>query len=168
MSIVLKYIATGPTHPDMVSRGAPPDFARVVAESHRRMRGWIWATSEPCISIGLDEVKRVRRNLELVRAGGAPPARAVKRWGMVAVLLCPGDTAVEVVAWLGLLDDADTERIRFYVHPRTDLVEALAACYGAGRGDALTAQVEDYATFHKQFGRDFSNQVYRDAVEAGR
>ena len=43
-------------------------------------------------------------------------------------------------------------------------VEAFAAWYLAGLEDPRTAEVEDFATFHKQFGLDFNNQVFHDAV----
>jgi len=162
--IVLSYISTAPSSPAVASRGAPRDFARVVGANHVRMKGWIWATSEPCTSIGEQEVRRIRRNLETVRPGAVPPARAARRWGLVAVLLCPGDTAATVVAWLGGLRGAEPDRVRFYVHPGTDLVAALSPWFASGWDDPFTAEVEDFATFHRQFGWDFNNQVYRDAA----
>jgi hypothetical protein len=143
------------------------DFALVVADSHRLMRGWIWAQSEPCLSIAKDEVKRIRRNLELVDAARAPPVPSRRLWWILAALLCPGDSTTAVVEWARSLRAVDVDRIRFYLHPATDPVAAFAAWYAAGFENPMTAEVEDFATFHKQFGWDFNNQVYRDAIAEG-
>jgi hypothetical protein len=138
----------------------------VVSANHKRMKGWIWAQSEPCLSIAKEEVTRIRRNLEAVPAKGVPPPPSARGWWILAVLLCPGDTTEAVAAWARDLRAAARERIRFFVHPDTDLVRAFTSWYAAGLEDPLTAEVEDFATFHKQFGWDFNNQVYRDAVTA--
>ncbi|HKZ59140.1 MAG TPA: hypothetical protein VJ547_04740 [Candidatus Thermoplasmatota archaeon] len=148
----------------MASRGAPSDFARAVAGNHRRMKGWIWAESEPCLSIAKEEVRRIRRNLEAVSASRAPPPPSEPDWWVLAVLLCPGDTTEAVAAWARQGRAPVADRIHFYLHPHTNPVEAFAAWYAAGHQDPRTAEVEDFATFHKQFGWDLNNQVYRDAV----
>jgi hypothetical protein len=147
----------------MAPRPSQPDFARTVAQNHPRMKGWIWAQSGPCLSIAKDEVKKIRRNLAAVGPTGAPPTPATPLWWVLAVLLCPGDTTTAVVEWATALRGSGGDRIRFYMHPDTDPISAFAAWFGAGLADPLTAEVEDFASFHQQFGWDFNKQVYRDA-----
>ena len=147
----------------MAPKPDQPDFALTVAQNHPRMKGWIWAQSDPCLSIAKDEVKKIRRNLEAVGPASAPPKPATRLWWMLAVLLCPGDTTTAVAAWAAALPGAGDDRIRFYLHPETDPTSALAAWHGAGLADPLTAEVEDFGSFHQQFGWDFNKRVYRDA-----
>jgi hypothetical protein len=131
------------------------------------MKGWIWAQSEPCLTMAKEEVRRVRRNLAAFDAAKPPPAAVPPAWWILAVLLCPGDTTKDVVAWARGLREVEVERIRFYLHPDTDAVAAFREWYLAGSKDPKTAEVEDFGTFHKQFGWDLNNQVYRDALAEG-
>ena len=147
----------------MPPRPSQPDFAQVVASNHPRLRAWLWAQSDPCLSIAQQEVKRIRRNLVAVGPSGAPAVPSSPAWWLLAVLLCPGDTTGAIAAWAKAIRGPVSDRVRFYLHPETDPVAALAAWYNAGLPDPLTAEVEDFKTFHQQFGWDYNNQVYRDA-----
>src|SRR3989304_846539 len=99
---------------------------------------------------------------ERVESASPPPPEP--DWWVLAVLLCPGDTTEAVAAWARQGRAPVADRIHFYLHPHTNPVEAFAAWYAAGHQEPRTAEVEDFATFHKQFGWDLNNQVYRDAV----
>lgn len=121
------------------------------------------ASSEPCRSIRDQEVARIRRQLRALEPEDLPRTIRAPSW-MVGVLLCPGDGTETVARWAVALLEADRERVRFYHHPRVDLVAAFAAWYAGGLPDPVRAEVSDFKSFHKRFGWDFNNQVYRDAT----
>lgn len=145
----------------MGPRSLPPDFSEVVRAHHSKSVGFVVAASAPCLGIRDDEIARVRRNLRPVTPPGLPTPPPEGSW-ILAVMLCPGDDTASVAAWAATLHPSLVDRIRFYHHPDTDLVAALTAWYAAGLPDPLTAEISDFASFHKQFGLDFNNQVYRD------
>ena len=148
----------------MASRGAPPDFVGTVRANHARMKGLLWARSGACLTVAREEVRRIRRNLELLGLGAAVETPRGRRWWLLAVLLCPGDTTEAVSAWARSVKDFDAERVRFYLHTGADPVACLTAWHAAGLPNPATADFSDFADFHKQFGWDFNNQVYRDAT----
>lgn len=144
--------------------GRRPDYAETVRKHHPRAEGWLVASREPCIAIQRREILNVDRVLHPTDPGDLPDPAALPSSWLLAVLLCPGDDTTHVAVWTRSLPAEDRDRVRFYHHPDVDLHEALAAWYEQGLEDPRTFEVRDFKTFHKQFGRHFNDQVYRDAT----
>lgn len=140
----------------------PPDFATVVRAREKKTTGFVVAPSGKCLEIQAAEIKRVKRHLVPFAPTDLVAARPPKSW-IVAVLLCPGDTTVDVAGWTAQLAPRDRGRVRFYLHTDTDPVAAFQGWYAAGLEDPRTATVRDFKSFHKVFGWDFNSQVYQDA-----
>lgn len=141
----------------------PPDFAKVVGAKHAKSTAYVAASSDDCLRIRDAEAKKVNRRLKAIAPGDLAAIRFPKSW-MVAIVLCPGDDTGDVAAWAKSLSAGELERIRFYLHGRTDPAKAFSEWYRAGLGDPKTADMEDFNSFHKVFGWDFNNQVYGDAL----
>lgn len=141
----------------------PPDFVPTVRAHLHDLAGWVVAASGDCLDVQAKEVERINRALEAVhernlRPGRRPDARS---W-LVGVLVCPGDALEGLAVWASRLEEADLRRVRLYFLPGSDPVKALSAWYGVGLPDPYTADVEDWAMFHKRFGLDLNNQIYLD------
>lgn len=141
-----------------------PDYAATVREHHPDAEGWLVASREPCITIRGREVQHVDRVLRPTGPTGLPDPGDLPRSWMLAVLLCPGDDTALVAAWASSIPAGERDRVRFYHHPDVDLTGAFEAWYAAGLADPRTFEIQDFKTFHKQFGRHFNDQVYRDAT----
>jgi len=128
------------------------------------MQGLLWARSGACLTVAREEVRRIRRNLKLLGPGAAVETPSGRRWWLLAVLLCPGDTTEAVSAWARSTKGLEGERVRFYLHTSADPVACFAAWHASGLPNPVTADFSDFTDFHKQFGWDFNNQVYRDAT----
>lgn len=146
----------------MPPRDPPPDFAGVVRPRFRACDGIVVASSGLCRRIRAQEEKVPGRDFQGATPQGLSKLQLEGSW-IVGVLLCPGDDTRAVANWATSLGPDEIDRIRFYYMPGTDLVGALAAWYGVGLPDPVTAEIEDWPTFHKTFGRDHANQVYQDA-----
>lgn len=136
-----------------------------MAAHHRKTTGFVLAPSRPCVDIREEEVRAIHRNLRPVGVEDLPRLRLPASW-ILAAIVCPGDDLRPLAEWAGALARDAVDRVRLYAHPDVDLVDALAPWYAAGLDDPLTAEAEDFVTFHKQFGWDFNNQVYRDHTRA--
>src|SRR5437867_950095 len=134
----------------MAARGAPSDFVATVRANHRRMRGLLWGRTGACVAVAREEVRRIRRNL--VMLDSSPETPRSRRWWLLAVLLCPGETTEAIAAWARSVKDLDFERIRFFLHTGADPVAGLAAWHAAGLPDPVTADFSTFGDFHRQFG----------------
>lgn len=143
----------------------PTDFAEVVRPHFDECDGVVVASSGQCLEIQAKEEEQVPgRDFSGVRPEDLPGLELEESW-LVGILLCPGDETEEVSTWASTLDPTDLDRVRFYYTPDVDLVDAFGAWYEEGLPDPRTAEVEGWEDFHQTFGRDHSNQVYRDVQE---
>lgn len=140
----------------------PPDYSRVVRGGKDHAVGYLLATSGACLTLRDEELRHIDRNLVDVAPGQLPTLRPTGSW-LLAVLLCPGDRTDEVAAWAKGLPGRAAERVVFYLAPGVDEADALRGWAKAGFLQAATSTVKDWPQFHKRFGRDFNDQVYRDA-----
>lgn len=145
----------------MEPRDRPTDFAAIVGAHHREARAFLLATSEHCAEVRDREVEVVRRNLEVVDPAALLDLEPEGSW-VLAVLVCPGDTVEAVARWAAELPAEALQRVLIYLRTDVDTVAALAPWYAADLPNPYTADFTDWAGFHKQFGADFNNQVYRD------
>lgn len=139
----------------------PPGYAEVVRAHHRKTTGYLLATQPGCRAIRTEEVRRVRRRLLSIETGELTGLAPTGSW-LLAVLLCPGDDTRDVARWARRPPPPDRERIRFYYHPRVDLQRALGAWVEAGLGSPLAAEVRDFASSHKAFGKHLNDRVWLD------
>lgn len=119
------------------------------------------AASGECLEIQSQEEAIPGRDFEGMHPEGLEALELEGSW-LVGILLCPGDGTEAAAAWASKLDPADIDRVRFYFLPDVDLVDAFDAWFAQGLPDPVTAEVDDWGSFHRTFGMDHSNQVYRD------
>ncbi len=149
----------------MVREGMPEGFAETIRPHLHECLGIVVASTGDCLEIRDEEIKAIsdtgNRTFEAYPPDQLPDPAALQSW-LMGVLLCPGDRTEEVAAWAKALNVEDLDRVRFYYLSGVDLVEALRAWYAAGLPDPRTADVEDWGSFHHEFGWDHSNQLYQD------
>lgn len=136
-------------------------FRDVVAAHHDESDAVLVASREPCISVAADEAENVPvRSFQVVEPDelGGLDLRAT--W-IAAVLLCPGDDAGTVAAWIQE-KNRDPERVLFYFHPDSDEREALSPWHKAGLPVRSVWTVEDWTDLHKHLGAHWNNQVFED------
>lgn len=135
-----------------------PDFASVVAKSWMKTTGFIVSSREPCISIGRDEVRHVKRRLVPVHLEDVPRLRPTGSWFM-AVIVCPGDDLEGVARWA---KGKDAERVHFYLHANARAAQ-LAPWQDAGLPlDHVDEGILSWGSLHKMLGWDLNVQVYDD------
>lgn len=147
----------------MSSEGLPPNFAEVVRPRFEDCDGIVVAASGECLKIQAQEEDIPGREFKGLRPGDLDDLELQGSW-LVGILLCPGDHTKAIAAWASTLGPSNVDRVRFYYLPNVDLGDAFEAWYETGLLDPLTAEVEDWPSFHQTFGRDHSNQVYEDAL----
>lgn len=136
-------------------------FHDVVAEHHGDSDAVLVADREPCITIAYDERENVTgRSFQIVAPDELDTLDLRATW-IMAVLLCPGDDAEAVRAWVEE-DDRDPRRVLFYLHTDTDAREALAPWHEAGLHVHSTWTVSSWKEFHKHFGAQWNVQVFDD------
>lgn len=149
----------------MAREGMPDGFAETVGPHVHDCLGIIVASTGDCEDIRDKEIETIsdtgNRTFEAYRPDQLPEPASLRSW-LLGVLLCPSDGTEEVAAWASDLNVEDLDRIRFYYLPGVDLVEALQAWYAEGLADPRTADVEDWGSFHHEFGWDHSSQLYQD------
>jgi hypothetical protein len=139
----------------------PPGYAEVVRAHHAKTTAYLLAAKPACASIRAEELLRVRRRLEAIGPEDLERLKPGKSW-LLAVLLCPGDDTEALAGWAGRLPAAERDRVRFYYRRGTDLQAALRAWRDAGLGPPLAAEVRDFASFHKLFGKHLNDRVWVD------
>lgn len=142
----------------------PEDWTQTVRENHRDAKAWVAASSEPCLSVRDDEVDQVDRILSGADFGNLPSEDERPDIWVVAVIVCPGDDLEPVIEWAKTLDDEDIDRVQFYYHSDVNVETVTTPWTDAGFPDPFTYEVEDFTTFHDQFGWEFNDQVYRDVT----
>lgn len=134
------------------------DFAAVVRANWKTTQGFVVAGEPPCIEIGRDEVKNVRRRLAFVRLADAPTLEPTGSWFM-AVIVCPGDDLTALAAWAR---DKDVRRVYFYLHADAD-GPVLTPWQAAGLPtDRVDAGFRSWGPLHKVMGLDLNRQVFED------
>lgn len=149
----------------MVREGMPEGLPEKVRPHLHGCLGIVVASTGDCEDIRDQEIKAIadtgNRRFEARRPDRLPDPSSLGSW-LMGVLLCPGDGTGEVAGWASSLDTEDIDRIRFYHLPGVDLVDALRGWYAQGLPDPRTADVEDWGSFHHEFGWDHVNQLYQD------
>ncbi|HEV8359346.1 MAG TPA: hypothetical protein VGR28_02715 [Candidatus Thermoplasmatota archaeon] len=141
----------------------PPGYAQVVRAHHRKTAAYLLATQPDCTRVRDEEIRRVRRRLEPLVLDDLAAGRFRPRgsW-LLAVLLCRGDDTDALAAWATGVSVEDRDRVRFYYRRGTDLAVALRAWVDGGLGAPLAAEVRDFASFHKVFGKHLHDRVWLD------
>ena len=139
----------------------PPGYAEVVRANHGKTTAFLLADKPACADLRAEEMRRVRRRLEVLNAADLAKFRPKGSW-LLAVLLCPGDETRALAAWAGRLAAPDRDRVRFYYTRQVDLASALRAWTEAGLAAPLAAEVRDFASFHKVFGKHLNDRVWAD------
>jgi hypothetical protein len=138
-----------------------PTFSEVVAAHHTESDAVLVAGSEPCITLAAEERKNVRgRSFRVVSFGDLPKLKVRASW-IMAVLLCPADDAGPIADWL-LSAKRDPRRVIFYVHPGTDVREALRPWHQAGLPVHATWTVSDWKALHKHLGAHWNVRIFDD------
>ena len=143
----------------------PVDYGRLVRARVGATRGFILATAQPCLSIRSLEFVAIQRDLQPAVATRLSGLNLPGSW-LLAVLLCPGDTTDDVAGWAARLPVGAVDRIRFYVHPKADVMQALSGWVGAGLPPPRVHEIPDWKAFHRQFGLHLTDMTYRDARAA--
>jgi hypothetical protein len=140
----------------------PSGYADIVRAHHPQTIGYLLATQPECQRIRAEEIRQVKRRLVALDAEDLPRLAPKGSW-LLAVLLGRGDDAAAVAAWADRrVAAADLDRVRFYCLPRIDIGAALRAWTDAGLGVPLVAEVRDFASFHKVFGKHLNDRVWSD------
>lgn len=105
----------------------------------RKTRGYLLASSQPCIDIRDRELHAVKG-----RSLASRDPQNVARWTppeswILAVILCPGDDVRPIVEWVRA-HDADPDRVWFYLRPTTP-TEVLTPWVEAGQRPDQVATV---------------------------
>lgn len=141
----------------------PPKYADIVRANWPKTLGAIVASSPAALAMQKRSISHVQRKLR----GVAPEDLAGLDLGgswLVAVVLGPGDDTRKVASWASGLANEQQPRVRFYLLRGVKAADAFRAWYDAGLPDPLTSEVENWTTFHKRFGNELNNQIYRDAT----
>lgn len=124
-------------------------------------RGFLLASTEPCLSIRDEELAAVRDNRVLVGVDDLADWEPPESW-LLGVVLCPGDGVAPLVAWMSRRR-RDADRVRFYLHPETP-VEVLRPWAEAGLPvRRVQADIASWQQLHKRFGLALNDRVYADA-----
>jgi hypothetical protein len=136
-------------------------FRDVVTKHHSDSDAVLVAAQEPCISIAYDERENVAgRSFRIEHPDGLADLMLRESW-IMAVLLCPGDNASLVAAWVRA-GNRDPRRILFYVHPRTNPRKALAPWRESGLPVHSTWTVRNWRELHRHFGAAWNVRVFDD------
>jgi len=147
-------------------RPIAPSWTELVRANHRNTLGLVAATSGTCLGIQRGESRLVTgRRFRPIHPTALPRLALGDSW-FLGVLLCPGDSTNELVAWARTLSRPRLARIRFYFVDGTRLAATLSGWNEAGLPDVPTFKVDDFASFHKLFGRHHADVVYQDAMRA--
>lgn len=135
-----------------------PDFASVVAKNWAKTTGFIATATEPCITIGRDEVRHVKRRLVPVNLGELAGLQPTGSWFM-AVVVCPDDDLGGLARWA---KGKDAGRVHFYLHANAR-PRQLAPWRDAGLPlDHIDEGIRSWGQLHKVLGWDLNMQVYDD------
>ncbi|MFO1533693.1 MAG: hypothetical protein ABR562_08400 [Thermoplasmatota archaeon] len=145
--------------------GRPSDYRSVVHPLRMETRVFLVASTHPCIRIRDEAAKPTGRDYRTVDAGELAALDPPRQW-VLAVLLCPGDDAAEVVAWLGA-HGGDPDRVLFILHPGTDAVAALRPWYAAGFPDAVAIEAAAWGQLAKPLGQFVNDWIYAQAKGMG-
>lgn len=148
-----------------MSQGRPGDYARVVRSQVAKTRGFILAERHPCLDIRDREFERIHRDLRPAFAATLADVDLPDSW-LLAVVLCPDDDTTAVAAWARRLPVRQVDRIRFYVHAKTDVAAALAPWVEARLPAPRVDEVGDWTEFHRRFGLHLNDMAYQDANQA--
>lgn len=136
-------------------------YSDIVRAHHKESDGVLVAGREPCITIAYEERENVSgRSFTVVPVDEIHRLEVRESWFM-GLLLCPGDTTVEVRDWF-FAGDHDPQRIVFYLHSKTKPRTALSAWHEAGLPVYATWTINSWQELHKHFGNHWNNQVYVD------
>lgn len=139
-----------------------PAFRDVVAAHHRDSDAVLVAAREPCVTIAEEERDHVSgRSFRVVTFEDLPGLKVRKSW-IMAVLLCPGDDAGPVAAWVRS-GGRDPRRVLFYLHPRTDARAALRPWHEAGLHAYAVWTVPNWKALHKHLGAHWNVRIYDDS-----
>lgn len=117
------------------------------------------ASTPPCIEIRDEEIKKIHRRLVPLHPQDLEHLQVEDSW-LMGVILCPGDGTQQIARF-----DKRTrapKRIRFYLHPDTDISKAFSAWKEAGHKRARFDFVTSWQELHPDFGRSLNDQVYED------
>lgn len=142
----------------------PDDWTRQVREHHPKAVAWVVAATEPCLSIREKEVSQIKRVLQGADFENLPDHASLPDSWLIAIIVCPGDDLTPVIRWTERLEAEAQERVQFYYHPEVEITAITEPWLDAGLPEPITYEVEDFTTFHNQFGWEFNDQVYRDAT----
>ncbi len=139
-----------------------PDWSQTVRENWTKTTAFLLASAQPCIAIRDEEVRAIKANRVLVGLSASdleawhPPSS----W-MLAVLVCPGDTTLDVTAWVRSRK-ADPRRVHFFLHPGTKW-GALDAWADAGFPIvSLDDDIASWERLHKRLGLALSDRIVAD------
>lgn len=136
-------------------------FHDIVAKHHEESDAVLVANREPCISIAEDEEENVTgRSFTVARPGELGQLELQASWVM-AVLLCPQDTAEKVAEWI-VSENRPAHRVLFYLHPETSAEEALAPWEEADLQIHNTWTVSNWRELHKHLGSHWNVQIFED------
>lgn len=148
----------------MAGGDRPPDWTETVRANHSDAVAWVVAESEPCLNVRDQEVERIDRVLRAADLASLPESGDLPDSWLLAYILCPGDEVDTLLDWVETLEPTDRERVQIYHHPEADLVDLLDAWFERGFPELISYEVSDFREFHKVFGWEFNDQVYRDAT----
>lgn len=145
--------------------GRPPDYRDIIHPRRLQTPVYLLAATPPCIELR-DEAARPRgRDHRTTHLESLDSLRPAPR-SIVAVLLCPGDSTADLVAWMAT-HTIDAERVAFFVHPATDAADALAPWYAAGHPDPVAYEAETWMDVAKPLGQFVNDWIYVDATGTG-
>jgi len=143
----------------------PADYRDIVHSSRLQTRVFVVAAREPCITMRTATVKPRGRDHQAVALDELAQVKPPERW-VVAVLLCPGDDARDVVTWLKR-HRGDPHRVLFILHPSTDPVAALRPWYDAKHPDPYFIEASTWKELAAQFGTFVNDWIYVQQRGAG-
>ncbi len=135
------------------------DYSGIVRRNHDGCVGYLVAKTPPCITIRDDEIQRIPRRLVALEPHDLLHLDPAPSW-IMGVILCPGDDTKAVTQFANRT--RASQRIRFYVHPDTQVSEAFSAWTSAGHQRARSDQVNSWKELHPLFGKALNDQVYED------
>ena len=145
--------------------GRPADYRAVIHPDCMKTAVYVAAGRPPCIELHAQASTPTGRDYRATRLGDLDSIRPKGRW-VLAVILCPGDTTLELVAWMHGAR-ADPERVVFFLHPETDAVTALHAWYEAGYSDPVAHEAKTWRQLASPLGRFVNDWIYADAKGTG-
>jgi hypothetical protein len=137
----------------------PQDFSGIVGRHWKSATAYVQASRQPCIRIQQEEVESIGENRNLVALGPGELHHIDRdRIWVLGVIVCPGDSVVEVTEWVRM-NRLDPGRVWFFLHRSTDMA-VLEPWARAGFRTDQADIVEDWGDLHSVFGLYLSDLIY--------